>query len=162
MNVYIIVKELIIAYCYYYILKIRYSLTKKDEVVVIADNDNELNYLALAHLDEYLQKSYLKSVIIVTNKEFVNNNSSKLTNNVKKVIFVSKRFVNIMLSAYQIGLPVKYISLEKPLENRSKSIIGIGNGSGITKEDLVCYCCYGLFKYDNIESYNRYNENKNR
>lgn len=135
-------------------LVIRFKLSYKRLLAIITEEDNEVNYFALAHLDELVKKGYGKEVIVATTNKFVQTNAKKLSKYCNRVFLMTNRQKNMILKCYQFsGAGLLLVSLSQPFGNMNRNLIGVSN---ITKEDLVCYCCYGLFQYKNIMSYEEF------
>lgn len=128
-----------------------YNLSPAKTLVVIAEDDDEVNYYAMAHLDEYVASIYAQEALLFTSSKFVEQNAKNLSKNIAEIIFCGEREIEEILSYYRLGCEyVNFISLCRPEENTADGLVG---ASGITKEDLICYCNYRLFRYETVSAY---------
>lgn len=128
-----------------------YMLSPARTLVVISEEDDEVNYYALSHLDEYVASIYAQEVVLFTSSQFVEKNAVKLTKKITKVVSCQPGEIDEVLAYYRLGTDyMNFISLCRPEENTADRLVG---EAGITKEDLICYCSYRLFQYSKVPAY---------
>ena len=97
-----------------------HALREKSAIVFMPDDDSELNYCALKHLDQYLKKHYLASCALLIADHGDKFESENIGEEVK-VIFVPAETMELILCYYRLvnfRERLKVISLNDPYGSR--------------------------------------------
>ena len=148
-------KKLLFEYVYYRLysryITLKYGLSDRKIILVLADNDPELNYYALMHIDDFMRRLYLEEVVVASNA--LEDFPDYFRPEGRKIFFmhVSSKTLDKFKMMYRIaGKNLRIVSLCYPEEKKTKYMVGI---NGVTKEDILCRSEYQLFSYERLNSY---------
>lgn len=129
-------------------LRLRYGINGKHHAILISDDNAEVNEYALKHIKEYIKFQHTGKVTVFTYRDDVFEKAQKTESVAKSVLITEKIFFRIASCCRLKIKYVKIISLSYPENVQLANFIGIRD---FTVEDLVCYCCYGMFSYESNE-----------
>lgn len=146
MTLYIcILKKLIISCCAAVWLRFRYKINGKHHALLISNDNPEVNKYALKHIKEYIKFQHTGKVTVFTYMEDVYETAKK-NESVSESVLISKDSFFRYVTCCRLNIKyIKLISLNYPENAQLENFIGI---RGFTVEDIVCYCCYGMFSYE--------------
>lgn len=122
-----------------------YRINGKHHALLISDDNPEVNKYALKHLKEYIKFQHTGKVTVFTYRNDVFEDAKK-SDYVADSKLISKDCFFRIASCCRLKIKyVKLISLNYPENAQLENFIGI---RGFTVEDIVCYCCYGMFSYE--------------
>ena len=135
------------------IIIIQYGLSEYNNIVLLSDDDEELDYYALRHIYDLANRFYLKKIIILSmNKErlpeWVINRDIKI--NFYKINSKKKKVLERIYRMY--GAYIRTIAFDYPNEKMNKTVVGL---KGLTKEDVLCYAEFLLFEYNKAPIYEK-------
>lgn len=126
-------------------LRLRYGINGKHHALLISDDNPEVNKYALKHIKEYIKFQHTGKVTVFSYRNDVFEDSQK-SDCVAESILISKDSFLRIASCCRLKIKyVKIISLNYPENAQLENFIGIRR---FTVEDIVCYCCYGMFSYE--------------
>lgn len=145
--------EIFIYWLYSKVLIIRYGLSWKCHMIVLSDDDWELDYYAMKHVEDYIKRFYLKRVIIVSTSRDELPEWIEMKTNIVKLCKISHKKMNRIKQVVRMhGAYIKTIALDFPKEKMNRYIVGM---NGLTKEDIVCRAEYQLFFYKAVGPYEK-------
>lgn len=122
-------------------------ISSHNHLLIISDPNEEINLIALKHIEDYLRLQSLDKVTIVTSRKEV---LDKVNDRGCAYHILNCKKIDNLIAGYRIGIPyINLISLYYPENNDLYKLIGVRN---ISIEKLVCICSYRLFKYDRGDS----------
>ncbi len=140
-----ILLRIVITCCTAFWLRLRYGINGKHHALLISDDKPEVNKSALKHLKEYINFQHTGKVTVFTYRKDVFEEAQNIES-VEEAVLISKDSFFRITSCCRLKIKyVKLISLNYPENAQLENFIGIRN---FTIEDLVCYCCYGMFSYE--------------
>jgi hypothetical protein len=125
-------------------LRKRYDIDNGAYVVAFIEDDQELNEVALAHIDDLIADRGARGVVLVTDQEWVAEHADEEADGVVAIVRLSSRDIELLLSfyeLYQFTPRILFVSLTRPYGNRLGQMVEV---NGLTLDDLVCLSMYRI------------------
>lgn len=126
-------------------LRIRYRINYQKVVLVLPEEDDELNYFALAHLENWLKRKSAKKAIILTNQNNVLEMAKALAYSFPvQICICNDEEIEHLYNYYCFDKffdNIVFIYKSRPLDNLLYRII---KETSINKEEAVCLGFYCL------------------
>jgi hypothetical protein len=125
-------------------LKNEYDVDDGVFVLLMPEDDQELNEQALKHIDDLIKYRKAKSVVVLTDKQWIIEKATSYSKNISAVKEVSYKEIDNLISLYELyGFTERLliVSLTKPHGSKLKNTINI---HGVTNEDIVCLCIFRI------------------
>lgn len=154
-----IVYKIFINYLYHNlvwkILNILYDINEENQMLVLSSNDEEI-YYAISHVEDYMNGQYIKNILILSDNKIAEEIRDDVIRNKQavKVIIVKPYIKKILINAYKFNPACGISVIDLEMDNNHLSyLVGV---NFITVEDLICYCCYRMFTYNCVITYEEY------
>lgn len=125
-------------------LKIKYRINYDCVVIILTEQDEEWNKLALKYLQDYMKrKSAKKALIFYTGNCTLKYLEPYMTDNIQmfKMKELQVRRLIRYYCLYRFFDNIVFFSLEEPKDNNGREILSNGK---ITKKELICLGFYCL------------------
>ncbi|HTX12011.1 MAG TPA: hypothetical protein VME22_25545 [Solirubrobacteraceae bacterium] len=125
-------------------LRKSYDIDNGGYVIACIEDDQALNEVALAHVQDLIADRRARGVVVVTDQAWVAERAGKETDGVLAVEIVGDREIEHLLSfyeLYQFTPRLFFVSLTRPTENRLWRMVDV---NGLTLDDLVCLSMYRI------------------
>lgn len=125
-------------------LRKRYDVDNGAYVVAFVEDEDALNQVALAHIQDLIADRRARGVVVVTDQKQVAEQAGEATDGVLAVELLADREIEFLLSfyeMYQFTPRLFFVSLTRPYGNRLCQMVGV---NGLTLDDLVCLSMYRI------------------
>ena len=134
-------------------IKKKYDIENGKYVLLMPENDRELNEIALKCIDHLLKYRNGKSVLILTQDDWVLENAKNFSNNIVDTLKITDKQTNYYCYyyyyyRYDFSERFLIVSFTKPYGNVLFKAVNI---NGITKENLLCLCIFLMRNYIDSE-----------
>lgn len=131
-------------------LKKQYDIDSGLYVLLMADDDRELNEIALRRIDDLVSYRNAKGVLILTTHDWILDNIKANENVVGTIKITPQIAYDYYHYYYYYAFSERFIivSLTKPFGNDACKAVGV---SGVTKEDLVCLSVFIIRNWPGVE-----------
>ena len=144
-------KEYIYIWFMWQVMRARYRLSYRCHMMLLSDSDLELNYYALMHLSDYINRFGLKRVIVVSTLDISDSYLDKLKKNNIRFEKVSPKQAELRKKISRMyGKFVRSAAADYPREKMGKHLSETHN---FTKEEILCEAEYQLFEYERTIPY---------
>lgn len=119
-------------------------------VLLFPSHDDEINYYGLTYLDEFLFRSNIKRLAIITSDEKVIQASTELFPQNNDIYLVNDTDMDDILFYYRLysfDNRIKIVSLIEPLGRKADNLIGVKE---ITKEMIIAIGIYCLIPFERM------------
>ena len=116
-------------------------------VLLFPSHDNEINYYGILHVEEFMFRTNLKRLAIITSDEKVHKVFQELYPENKDFYLIADEEMKDILFYYRLypfDNRIKVVSLDEPLGRRATNLLGIKN---ITKEMLISIGVFSLIPF---------------
>jgi hypothetical protein len=125
-------------------LRKRYDVDNGAYVVAFVADEDALNEVALAHVQDLIADRQARGVVVVTDQKRVAEQAGEAADGVLAVELLADREIEFLLSfyeLYQFTPRLFFVSLTRPYGNRLWKMVGV---NGLTLDDLVCLSMYRI------------------
>jgi hypothetical protein len=125
-------------------LRKRYDVDNGAYVVAFVEDEDALNEVALAHVQDLIADRQARGVVVVTDQKRVAEQAGEAADGVLAVELLADREIEFLLSfyeLYQFTPRLFFVSLTRPYGNRLWKMVGV---NGLTLDDLVCLSMYRI------------------
>lgn len=119
-------------------------------VLLFPSHDDGINYYGLSYVDEFLFRTNVKRLAIITTDKKVLQAATELFSRTQDIYLIDENDMNDILLYYRLypfDNRIKVISLDEPLGRRADNLIGVKN---ITKEMLIAIGIYCLIPFERL------------
>ena len=136
-------------------LRIRHGLSPYKNLVVLSGCDEELDYYAVAHIHDLMERFYLRKAIVMSPNitEFIALQAARQGLNIQPISPRQERRIKTAFRTHDDY--IRFAALDFPTENMNHRLVGIG---GFTKEDVLCLAAFQLFTFERAMPYEKAKE----
>ena len=133
-------------------LKNKYDIDNGIYVLLMPEDDRELNEYALKHIDNLVAHRNARGIITLTNQQWIIESAATYSEKIIAVKSLTDKEIDTLISFYELyafSERLLIVSLTKPHGSKLYNTVGI---HGVSKEDLVCLCCFLMRNWTSKEA----------
>ncbi len=132
-------------YVYWTMMRIRYRLGYDKVLLVLAHQNEKLDYYALAHLDDFMRRKYAKKAVVLYTDPVIRDmvQTMQLAENVKWIRRSRKR-VELLYDFFSFDKfydNIVFTYIDRPKDNILDRVL---EETAVNEEDIVCLGFYRL------------------
>lgn len=132
-------------------MKRKYHINYEKVIIIMSEDDDEWNRMALLHLPDYMERKNVREAVIFLTENIDRDSIKRLAGENVELATISKEcvwYLNKYYCLYRFFDNIVFLSLDMPKDNNGREILGNGV---ISKEELICLGFYFLRRVPNIK-----------